>query len=125
MNLIRKVKLKLLGYYIVSEEEKDIFEWIEKRFLNLRCIKSKKYNRIFLLDSSKSTIFIYDEKTELLIYNKNLLYEIHFTESFILDIFFNFLKNYPIKLIKGHIIFSDYKTLVIDQTTAVIYNIKL
>lgn len=125
MNLIRKVKLKLLDYYIVQEEEKHIFDWIEKRFLNLKCINSKKYHRIFLLDNSKSTIFIYDSKTELLIYNKNLLYEMNFSESFILDLFSNFLSKYPIKFIKGHIIFTDCKSIVIDQTTAIIYNIKL
>jgi len=74
MNIIRKIKLEKLGYYICkNNKEKDLFKFIKENLLNLTEIKLEESpNEIFWFNNTE-LIFNYDIEFEMFGIRENII----------------------------------------------------
>ena len=102
MNIVRKIKLEKLGYYICKDnKEKELFEFIKENLLNLTEVKLEYYkNEIFWFKKDKC-IFNQPLNSDWFYVNDKLILEVFKTK-------FNYNNQELQHLIKG-IIEKTYK----------------
>src|SRR6478735_7193796 len=86
MNIVRKIKLESLGYYICKNNtEKELFKFIKKNMLNLKQVSLKNYTYfIFYFNNKDQNIFQHDFKYNDFYVNNELIWQ-NFAKKFNFD----------------------------------------
>lgn len=101
-NIVRNIKLSKIGCYQIKDDEKNLYQYIEKNLLNLKIVVLKKYiGWVFYFNSNDKCIFMF-----------YIIDNIIYINIFLLNIFihiFNYKKEDEIKIIIYNILSNDYK----------------
>lgn len=76
-NIVRKIKLSKFGSYLIKDNEKELFDFIEHNLMGLKSVELKRYpDYIMFFNNENENVFQYNILLNTLYVNTDLIWKI-------------------------------------------------